>query len=826
MKISLGYIIKICLYSVSLICVGSKISLAQVTSDNTVDTQVNQNGNVSEITGGETRDDNLFHSFEEFSVTTGNEAFFNNANEISNIFSRVTGESVSQIDGLIRANGSANLFLINPAGIIFNENASLDIGGSFLATTASSIQFEQGEFSAIAPEEKPILTISVPIGLNFEENPGGIINNSVANEGQGLTVSEGNDLSLLGGDLNFEAGRIAAPGGKINLGGLSAAGTISINDEGSFIFPDNVAPANLSLKAGVIDVRGNGDGSIKINAGNVDLRAGDAGSSVLSAGVAGSSNTSKVQAGDITIDATNKITVDNSFINNHVEFEAVGDAGGIMIDTGSLSLTNGGQVNANTYGQGNAGSVEITAQDTIAIDGESSTGCCISGVGSVVTPKAVGNVGGIMIDTGSLSLTNGGRVDASTYGQGNAGSVEITAQDTIAIDGNNSSTDFISGVGSVVAREAVGDAGRIMIETDSLFLTNGGQVNSGTYGQGNAGSIEITAQDAISLTNESQISVSTLGQGDAGNIFLQAEQSIMLDNNSIIFNSVEANATGNGGKINITTTNLDVIKSQINADSSGTGNVGSILIKADSLLMNDGEIYAENDAEESITDNNALEASGNVTLEIAKGLILRNDSDISTEAEVDAAGGNVNINAGFIIILADEENEIRTNAELGKGGNIAINTPGLFVPNSSINASSNLGIDGTIKINTPDLDLQKELEQSELEILTTEKAIASSCLARNNQQGSFTVNNSPGAPKSPDSNYSDTDFTLTGMSSLPTTAKQPEAIEPNNQPSNTSMLPAEKMVETKNGRIFLVAAPYAKRYPLGPKPESLLCPQN
>ncbi|MEN9519596.1 MAG: hypothetical protein RLZZ381_2184, partial [Cyanobacteriota bacterium] len=155
------------------------------------------------------------------------------------------------------------------------------------------------------------------------------------------------------------------------------------------------------------------------------------------------------------------------------------------------------------------------------------------------------------------------------------------------------------------------------------------------------------------------------------------------------------------------------------------------------------------------------------------------------------------------------------------GGNLEINAEGLFLFDSRQNifsASSELGIDGQVQINTPDLDLQKELEQSELEILTTEEAIANSCLARSNQQGSFTVNNSPGAPKSPDSNYSDTDFTLTGISSLPTTAKQPEAIESNYQPSNTSMLPAEKMVETADGRIFLVAAPR--------KPESLFCPQN
>ncbi len=135
--------------------------------------KVNQNGNVSEITGGETRGSNLFHSFQDFSVGTGNEAFFDNANDISNIFSRVTGGNISNIDGLIRANGSADLFLINPAGIIFGENARLDIGGSFYGSTASSILFENGEFSAADLENPPLLTVNAPIGLGFRDEPGG-----------------------------------------------------------------------------------------------------------------------------------------------------------------------------------------------------------------------------------------------------------------------------------------------------------------------------------------------------------------------------------------------------------------------------------------------------------------------------------------------------------------------------------------------------------------------------------------------------------------------------------------------------------------------------
>ena len=117
-------------------CLYATATQAQLTSDGTVNTQVNQNGNVAEITGGETRGGNLFHSFQDFSIQTGNEAFFK-------------GGNISNIDGAIRANGSASLFLINPAGIVFGENASLNLGGSFYGSTADSILFEDGEFSAV-----------------------------------------------------------------------------------------------------------------------------------------------------------------------------------------------------------------------------------------------------------------------------------------------------------------------------------------------------------------------------------------------------------------------------------------------------------------------------------------------------------------------------------------------------------------------------------------------------------------------------------------------------------------------------------------------------
>lgn len=137
---------------------------AQITTDGTVSTEVQTRDNQNfTITGGSQTGNNLFHSFEDFSVPQNGSASFENAPNIENIIGRITGSSLSEIDGLIKAQNSASLLLINPNGIIFGEDARLDIGGSFLATTANSIQFADGsQFSAVDSQTKPLLTITAP----------------------------------------------------------------------------------------------------------------------------------------------------------------------------------------------------------------------------------------------------------------------------------------------------------------------------------------------------------------------------------------------------------------------------------------------------------------------------------------------------------------------------------------------------------------------------------------------------------------------------------------------------------------------------------------
>ena len=186
--------------------------------DNSV---VNPEGNTIQISGGTTRGNNLFHSFEQFSVPNDITASFNNSEAIQNVFSRITGDSISNIEGILETQGTANLFLMNPNGIIFGENASLNIGGSFLVTTAETIYFDdQTEFSTDVTDTPPLLTITAPVGLDLGTNPGKIINLSSALH-YGLRVQPQNTITLIGGEISFEDSILTSDEGRVEIGAVA-----------------------------------------------------------------------------------------------------------------------------------------------------------------------------------------------------------------------------------------------------------------------------------------------------------------------------------------------------------------------------------------------------------------------------------------------------------------------------------------------------------------------------------------------------------------------------------------------------------------------------
>ena len=691
MKKAFFFPLQVSLCTVCCFYASSGITQAQVTSDGTVNTQVNQDGNSAVITGGETRGGNLFHSFQDFSVPTGNEAFFNNADSIQNIFSRVTGGNISNIDGLIRANGDASLFLINPAGIIFGENARLDIGGSFYGSSASSILFEDGEFSAVDNLQQPVLTINAPIGLNFRDDPGNI---TVRNDGNGarqldseiidtqnaLRVDSSATIGIVGGNLFFENATVKTAGGRIELGSV-AEGTVDLIavENGFTLGYSNIeAFRDITLSGNsVVDASGVGGGDIQVAGNSISLT----GISDFTTNTLGSE-----PGGDINIFAADSIEISGvenelnfaSAISNRVFPSGTADAGDINIETGSLTIGDLAFIGTSSIGQGNAGSIKIDASDSITIESQGNFSAILSNIAN----GASGNGGSIDITTPSLTLSNGGLINANTSGQGNAGKITVNATNSIILESQDNNSVIASNVDS----NAIGNGGNVNLTTGSLALSNGAFVTSNTLGQGNAGNIIIDA-NSLSLTSGSFFSANAnSSQGNAGNININANETVSLDGIGTGFftNVRTAETVGNGGNIEIITGSLSISnQATLDTTSFGQGNAGNVTINANNFISlegNDPSSLSNTPIQTFVSGNNAQGNAGNIEINTGS-LALNNGAGLLAANVADGKAGNVIIDATGNVSFANGSNIFATGAP---GGSINLNAKNLSISSGSI----------------------------------------------------------------------------------------------------------------------------------------------
>ncbi|MBD2097706.1 filamentous hemagglutinin N-terminal domain-containing protein [Trichocoleus sp. FACHB-591] len=682
-------------------------TLAQVTADPSLDTTVTANGTTFTIQDGTTvGGTSLFHSFSIFNVPNGGTANFLNPLTITNIFARVTGGSLSDIQGRIQSQGSTNLFLMNPNGIVFGQNAHLNIGGSFVGTTANAILFPGGgEFSKtslVAPQNS-LLAVS-PSALLFNQvSPASITNQSTSNQ---FRVPNGRSLVLVGGDVivsgnvnsNTTTG-LDAPGGRIELGGLAGSGSVGLTISGktfSLSFPSGSLLSNVTLDDNArVNVRSVGGGDIIVNANTFTATNGGR----LVAGVAQEGNEN---GGNITINA-NQVNISGDRLTTgptsglynatlaDITNNTGGNSGDITITTGSISVTNGGQIETSTFGRGNAGTVTITARDTVSIDG---AGTALSrdgagrptpssGIFSRVREDAVGNGGSVNITAGSLSVTNGGHLETSTSGKGNAGTITITARDAVSFDGisqtgvgsNKLSDKFSSGAFSRVDQNddgtvGVGKAGSISITTGKLSVSNGAVLTTSSFGKEGAGSIVINASNTVSFIGESpEFRVAEKGPtflssgaysrilkdgaGQGGNISISTAKSLFVKNGAVISTS-SAGQGGNAGNIQLSAQNIvfDGIgngKRPQDRQSSGvfstlkdpaSGQGGSIKITTGSLDLFNGAVAIASTRGQGTQGSIEVRATDSVTL---SGASFGKDgngqsSGLFTPTEVDAVG--------------------------------------------------------------------------------------------------------------------------------------------------------------------------------------------
>ena len=542
---------------------------------------------------------NLFHSFFEFSLGETQSATFAGPDVVENILGRVTGGSRSEIFGAIRTApslGEVDLYLMNPSGMVFGESATLDINGSFRATTADELHFPNGElFEARPGGAVPLLTVAAPEAFGF------LSSNSapISIIGSSLAVSDGASLSLIGaGDVTID-GFVSA---SVDVGD---ARSVSIEGDAITIEPGSSVTANAS-----------GDG----DAGSVSIRGGDI-----------------VIEGLVSVDA-----------------EGAGSAGTVSIDAESLSIRGapgsgvrqqpgksideGVGIVAHSLGAGNAGTVSIEVE-SLSIRGEPSADDSVGtfGVGISADSYGAGNAGTVSIEAESVSIHSEpgfGRSEvlcdecrfagifAGGVGDGDGGTITVRADESVVIRGTDvRPVDVFTGLG--VSSSGDGSAGRVVVETPVLEIHLDGSISSWALGTGGAGG-EIMVEvgklvlDSGALLREDFASIWTgtasHGPGDAGTIEVIAG-SLNIRDGGYITASASLGSTGKTGTIKVEAAE-SVFISHAGGDrfslsdflSGGgvhpagiysatvlAGDSGSITVSAPEITVTEGGIVAHHD---------------------------------------------------------------------------------------------------------------------------------------------------------------------------------------------------------------------------------------
>ncbi len=678
-----------------------------------VNSVVTTQGNTSNITGGTRAGRNLFHSFREFSVFTGSTAYFNNASDIQNIISRVTGGSSSNIGGVIKANGVANLFLINPNGIMFGPHASLNIGGSFLASTASSLKFADGtQFGATAPTTPPLLSIEVPLGLQFGQNPGSIVVQGTGydlsaqgpifspiirgSSSTGLQVLPGLTLALVGGDVDIEGGTLTAEQGRIELGSVGGNGQVSLSPipQGFSLGYQGVQgfrDIQLSQQA-LLDA--SGGGSIQVQGNRVSLADG---SNILI------QNQGVEQAGSISVNAAQSLemsgTNPDGTITTGLYSETLGGGRGadIAISTHQLVLQDGASIETTSRSTGKAGNATVNAADSVQLIGFPPINPAVN-TSIAALAFSSGDAGDITVSTGRLVGLNGGQISSGTFGTGHGGNVMVNALDSVELTGQ---TSIFSPSGLNAVTLIAGDGGNVIVTTPRLVVRDGANVNSSTLATGNAGSVTINAKESVEVSGKLLSSPTPTFVGSSAVIPAATLQAAY---------GIAPVPSGNSGDVEINTNKLSVTGgASVDVSNMGVGNAGTLRVNASSIFL---------DNQGGITAATAAGEGGNIFLKALESLLLRHGSQISATAGTangGGNGGNISIdNTALIIAFPTEGSNISANAFKGNGGQVQINAAGIFgfqsqPTNTSYSAitanSTGGGINGVVNTNTQILHL-------------------------------------------------------------------------------------------------------------------------
>jgi len=574
-------------------------------------------------------------------------------------------------------------------------------------------------------------------------------NRTVRGQGGNITINAGSLSLNLGVEIgtgvgnNFSSSQAQGNGGNISI---------------------NVKDA-LSLNQSFISSRifGNGTG----DGGNIDIQAGSISlyQSVISASTEGKGN-----AGRVSVQAADSISVVDSDISTAVQPRAAGKGGDINLSARSLFLTDGGQINAVTSGQGNAGNILINATDRVSVSGTNMTVApdkffqtilqrsafetapqFVDGVSSGIfsSTNSAGIGGNITVNTNALSISDGAVVDARTT---------------------------LSGSG-----------GAITVNTNTFDATSGGQLTANTSGTGKAGSITLNATDTATISGSDPTYSQRLAQ---------------FGSQSDIYGKLKVGNIGAASGITVGSTEL--------------GSAGNLEVQAGSMHLDNGaKISADTTG-----------GGGNINVLTRDLLLLRRGSSITTNATGKATGGNITINTNNLVAVPKENSDISANATESFGGRVIVNADGIFGTQfreqptllSDITASSAQGsqFNGTVTLNTLDIDPSQSLAELPTNLIDSSGLIANSCIGRSNQtSGKFIITGNGGLPVMPDdplvASYQTYQLPTVHSASVSTLQENPQDLEdtttskPNNSSTSAPIVEANGWIYSPNGDVILTA---------------------
>lgn len=664
-------------------------------------------------TMGEARGGNLFHSFKNLSVDTGDTASFSAFQPFDNVFVRVTGGNASVFHGVLQSTvlngsgGGATFFLMNPSGILFGANSSIDVPGSLFLTTADELQFADGITLDLANAPAPVLSMSSPVAFGFlgGAEAADVVLTEDGTTGFGfltLSMQPGETLGLVAGDVTLSGPGgflfVAAPGGVV---GLVATGSANAEVGIEFFDLRTAEPERLGRVALEPGASLSGSDIFDPNASQGEVFIRGARFSIETADMTFGGNLLSGQAAvDIDVYDSIETTAAGAIILANRGSQAGGAgilrAGRVLVD-GAFSAI----VSQNT-GPGRGGDLQIQADDITVRDGGR-----IATLVDALTADPSGR-GGDVVLSGSTLLLQGGQIRATANSLAAPGGLDLNVDD-IQILGSQSIISSINtssniGGGNVSLGSGSGSG------NGSIVFEDGARLVVQTTSNADGASLSLSA-NTIEILGGSRVETSTLASGNAGDIRVSAGRLSIGSSTTglapgLLASAVDTGAAGRGGTITVDVETLDLRNGgQITTTTRGS-DAGDITVTAtgDVMLVGDDGLSAPSGLF-ARAESGATGLSGDVLVD-ARNISIEDGATISTRSLGLGDSGAVTLIAAGELVIRGSGIAVSTITSRGNGGDITLEADQITLSDGgAVDVTADDGLGGALIVRATNLTI-------------------------------------------------------------------------------------------------------------------------